>query len=371
MHIEWTEVFKYVSLGFLEWDMLVGQTVINKKYGPGIIIAVDGRYFSVDFEDGKRRCFSFYMSLDYFAPLTPANQLAHRIQLLSLSRQAVKKTIDCTVAHPRLTDIDLELALTWSNHDYLVQDKENFDPIVLQEEHQQNEEIGRLLSARAAELTVMEFYRKNGFNVEDISIQQVLSPQSVEWKTHDLKINGYPVDVKNSRRSERNHDVYTEHCVPEFKQNRQGKEVAIVGVLSPFLSPCCIQNPQAALCSTSPIILGATQWRKLLGLKAFEKSGVFQIELRRLGSNASFLPPWVFEFGPVFYKERDEILAQARHIKVPMEIWGLRSAEILSSVGGANQSIVPILIASGVTVENYWNKELFQAWEWDFMNLDC
>lgn len=367
MHIPWIEVAEYVLLGELEWKMLTGQPVIHKKHGLGVITKVENeRNFYVRFEDGNRKPYSFYLSLEYFAPLEPNDELKFKLLCISLSKKAVEHTIDCKIDHPRLTENDIRVALEWDNRFRIAQSDENSIPNIGLENVQDNKELARLLSARAAELAVKTFYERHGFEAEDISGQQILNPESVEWKTHDLTINGLPVDVKNSRRSERNHDVYTEHCIPTFKQNRQGKDVAIVGVLSPLLSPYCIMNPGAALCSTSPTILGATQWKKLQALKVFEKSGVFQIDLRRLGSKASFLPPWVFEFGSAFYKERDEILAQVTCINTPTELWESRSAETLSTMGNKH-SIVPILIASGVIVENYWSRKSFRAWEWNFM----
>lgn len=365
MRIQWSEISRYVSLGYLEWQMLLGQSVINKKYGPGVISeVVNEREFYVNFRDRNRGPFSFYLSLDYFESLKPSDELAHRILLFSLSKAAVGKTIECIVEHPKLTDIDVRVALTWGNYSHLARDKESLTTLISQGSRRQSEDIGRLLSARAAELAVTAFYRNYGFTVEDISVQQATNRKSSDWKTYDLKINNYPVDVKNCRRSEQNENIYVEHWISKFKYNPQGNKVALVGVLSPYLSPYCIIEPQTSLYSISPLILGVTRWDRLVALKIFEKSGVLQIDL---GSSASFLPPWVFEFGSIFYKMRDELIACIQQIDMPAyDVWKYLHTEMLAS-SGVDQSIAPMLIASGISLTNYWDQKTFRAWELDFI----
>ncbi|HSN77201.1 MAG TPA: hypothetical protein VL334_19190 [Anaerolineae bacterium] len=78
-------------------------------------------------------------------------------------------------------------------------------------------QLGRLLSARAAEIAAADFYRLNGMDVVDVSITQVREPESNEWRKFDLLVDGVPVDVKNARNSRPHTKTYVEHCVPHFK----------------------------------------------------------------------------------------------------------------------------------------------------------
>lgn len=58
----------------------------------------------------------------------------------------------------------------------------------------------KMYSARLAEKGAASFYKSLGYQVEDISITQVTSPNGGDWLNQDLSIAGqWPVDVKNSR----------------------------------------------------------------------------------------------------------------------------------------------------------------------------
>lgn len=95
-------------------------------------------------------------------------------------------------------------------------------------------EIARMLSARAAEKVAIQVYQELGYEVIDTSIEQIKGdPQKNSWKTHDLYLNDcIPVDVKNSRTPLNADNSYVEHVVPQFKSDRDNREVRIAGVLS-------------------------------------------------------------------------------------------------------------------------------------------
>lgn len=120
-----------------------------------------------------------------------------------------------------LTEDDVQLARLW------VTEAGN--------EYQQ----AQMLSARAAEKVVMQFYRQFGCQVLDVSGQQLGADLAgADWLTHDLLVDGKPVDVKNTRPKDSYTDGrtgYAEHVVKRFKQDRSNQHVTIVGVRSPFL----------------------------------------------------------------------------------------------------------------------------------------
>ena len=145
---------------------------------------------------------------------------------IQAAKQVFSAQMKVTVDSPILNAQDMRLALEW----YRGPKK----PVILQQSRasdfnkeiaNDDDELERVLSARAAEKSVMEFYQRYGYYVEDVSIHGVTS-KSLEWKKYDLKINGSSFDVKNSRSSKQNPNSYVEHCVPSFKQDRSSQDVA-------------------------------------------------------------------------------------------------------------------------------------------------
>lgn len=159
-------------------------------------------------------------------------------------------------------------------------------------------EAGRLSSARAAELSVAQYYRDLNFAVEDVSITQLRGGQ--DWLEFDLLVDGSPVDVKNARRSFSSPNMYVEHAVPAFKLARSGKQVSVAGVLSdyrPHLSEDLRLVYQAQ-------VLGEVRLPHLRGL--------FEWMRRRFGDilnldhmwKPEYQPGWVFEYRPEHYPAR-------------------------------------------------------------------
>lgn len=176
----------------------------------------------------------------------------------------------------------------------------------------------RLISARGAEKLVMEFYRKLGHQVEDISIHQV-TEKSQDWIKGDIRVDSKVLlDVKNARISV-NSNVYSEFCIPNFKKERTD-DVLIVGVLSPLFaqekyntswSEHIINrnndnNHLARAYSrkkiiTSPLVLGTFDKTKLEELESHFSDRLLSINMGRNFSTNNYLPHWVFDYPEDFY----------------------------------------------------------------------
>ncbi len=397
--ISWKELAKLVAKGHLEWQILLGGVVENKKLGAGVIERIEGLYFYVAYEDGVK-CHSFAYPLEsyFFSPQLPDNvaeyieglkqkvEEKHRRQQKArsklesafktiidpygrLSQQALSDHIDAQLPHPELDMRDIQLSLEWSRSDEL---KSDINPAesqtIARGKYQKNPELGRVLSARAAEKAAITFFRWHSFTVEDISVKQVIDPLNSEWATYDLIVNGFPVDVKNARRSAQNRDSYVEYCVPRFKQDRHNEDVSIAGVLSNYLWPCHILMPKDAQCDTAILMLGTTTWRRILSLKTeFERPNFLQIDVSPSSNVIQFLPPWLFEFESSLYQRRDKAIDQAKQLPMPgSKLWRIWQKRRDYSTF-ANKQLLPILIAARRDFEEHWEKELLQDWEWDFI----
>jgi cold shock CspA family protein len=107
--------------------------------------------------------------------------------------------LDAGSVHASLTQNDRRLAELWATN------------------NPSDGNRARMLSARAAEIAAMTFYRDQGCEVEDVAIGQI-SRSSQDWLTHDLLVDGaVAIDIKNSRCPPNNKVFYVEHTVPKFK----------------------------------------------------------------------------------------------------------------------------------------------------------
>lgn len=211
---------------------------------------------------------------------------------------------------PKLTREDYELCGAWANQTRSA--CQAFDALTSR--------IGtyksmRLVSARAAELFLINGFRKLGFDVIDVSIGQLSKGRS--WRTHDIEVSGHSVDVKNARRSISTPNSYSEFCVPEFKKNRvTGEEVSIAAVLSDFEKDDSVNRRGEAKVT----YLGNTSASTLMLLQRIASSeSEGRLEIGPFSSHTT--PGWVFEYPDCFYENRrraingiNEIL---RHPDVP------------------------------------------------------
>ena len=89
----------------------------------------------------------------------------------------------------------------------------------------------RLESARMGEKAAAKYYQGLGRMVEDTSIRQLDGSGDTDWVTHDLNVDGQPLDVKNNRSADS--DRFGEHLWPRHKKTRlEHEDVDIVGVVA-------------------------------------------------------------------------------------------------------------------------------------------
>lgn len=379
--VSWKEFRKYVRNNLLQWDLLLGVEVENIRNGYGIIESIEpGGYFFVSHDGFSCKCYSFNCSLDKFEPLILSGRLAKRIKkirklkkrrlakakarkrraeklaqavdreivpFVKRSSQVPINRIVAEIQHPILTEDDVSLALHWSRDEVLRSEIDLGDiwPTV-SAEYEKNWELGRLLSARVAEKAAVAFFQHHGFEVEDISIQQLYSNDLGDWTTHDLEVNGCPYDVKNARRAEHNKNTYVDHCVPKFKLNRNDEDVSIVGVLSNYLWPDSLVSPETARCETGIVVLGETNWRKIHRLKQTFESETLVVDIDNMQDSRQFLPPWLFDYPEPFYQARDVILATSAKLSCPKSrLWEYWRNLLIEATGTSPTNILPILIA--------------------------
>ena len=176
--------------------------------------------------------------------------------------------------------------------------------------------VQRNLAARAGEIAAKSYYSRLGCKVTDVSFQQQLEPGSSDWKTHDLVVDGQPIDVKNSRRSlasaTSNIKTYTEHTVTEFKRDRFRSDVSIAGILSPYLQVLDLLDIDETLTGCAPyserypdpaIYLGETSAPYIRILEQqFSDLGSAQLDFRRDPSSSRyFIPGWLFDYPEISY----------------------------------------------------------------------
>ncbi|MBN2006731.1 MAG: hypothetical protein JXA21_25480 [Anaerolineae bacterium] len=381
------------------WKTIIDQPVMHCQYGNGLIADVCGDtpiiwvYF--ENEEGKlekKRFTPEAFDGQRFTKMKVTTELAQEIALneqrqnqqrLKLeererqakaqraiiehvreaTRQALANNFDVTVSTPDLNAQDIQLALLWSDSPELRQEitPDNVDEKVVYGEYSKHWELGRVLSARAAEKAVANFYQRYGYTVRDISITQIAQEGSLDWKDCDLMVDGDALDVKNSRTSAKNKQNYVEHCVPQFKHSRTNQQVKIAGVLSSYLHACSLVNPDTTPdhWQTTIRFLGLVTLATINSLKhEFEIPGVFHIELERPGRGSSqFLPPWVFDYPKFLYKKRDYAFCDiARQPVLEFSAW---------EEHGTNP--IPIYLAVGVDLLEEWKRDSLLSWEWDFI----
>lgn len=164
-----------------------------------------------------------------------------------------------------------------------------------------------MYSARAAELSMLEVYRRLYGEAIDLSILQERDHHDEQWRIADIDVSGRLVDIKNARSAKSSPKRYVEHCVPKFKSNRYGEEIIISAVLSPHITTDghSIGSPVRWLGETSMSALNELR-------RQFEKPGLLEIDFSRGASESVFLPGWLFDFPQECYKARDDAVARVR-----------------------------------------------------------
>ena len=277
-----------------------------------------------------------------------------RLRRMNSLVEEVKAFLDGTAApRARRTAIqasskDVLLALHWTDQHAKLRDQLRAGSITLKKVaglHGQDHELARLLSARMAEHAVMRFYRSLGREVVDVSGSQIMPGNDEAWLTHDVLAGEVPIDVKNARRSRphkghHSHEHYVEHCVPAFKNDRNQVDVAIVGVLSPYIWMRDLIEPMNAAPNwdTNITILGECSRGKLERLReVFERPENFELGIDIQGRSS--LPPWVYDY------PRD---ALARTPRPPDLIPILEELRALGLLEEAGISPVALVLTAGV-----------------------
>lgn len=272
---------------------------------------------------------------------------------------------------PILYEEDINLSIEWIQDKNLqneLRNYKNFGVLIDQYEKDKEagdtksakaalKEIGRVLSARAAEKAAKLVYEQNGAKVEDVSIQPLRQRNLTDWKYFDLKVDGYPVDIKNSRRSLSSRDRYVEHCVPKFKSVRNDVNVRIAGILSQDLRPKNLFEPEKyPNRDTSLLFLGETDFRIIEQLRKEFSSAHFEIDFGRPAHGAKyFLPPWVFNYPSNLYERRDVAIAALK--KLSIVDYNLCQQKKFNCI--------PSCLAANINLSGYWPKESLKTWEWD------
>ncbi len=242
-----------------------------------------------------------------------------------------------------LSASDIDLCLAWANVNSVCESTD--EGIRLLQEAVSNYNACRLLSARVAELSTASFYSELGNNVSDVSMTQIEKADE-RWKDFDLLVGVDPLDVKNSRKSFTSPEVYVEHCIPRFKQDRKsGAEVSIVGVLSDY-------SPDA-----KKIVSGAVDCVILGQINVSEMRQLFVWMRRRFGNflnlnglwDTGFLPGWMFEYPAAQYQQRhsvvlriDSLLAEIKLTSTLSDVnipgWLLTMSSVTSHKDAKNRS---------------------------------
>jgi hypothetical protein len=268
--------------------------------------------------------------------------------------------IKASVKQPPLSSQDIRLALRWSSRLSELKKELESNPTEVNKllfNNHKNYELGRVLSARAAEKAAASFYNRYGLHVKDISISQLSEEgKSSDWRLYDFDVEGkFFLDVKNSRRSKNSPERYTEHCVPEFKKKDQtvSKDVIIVGTLSEYLYGLDFTDMDP-FTKKSVIYLGELDKKKIDYLRnSFQDENLI---LDFSEENKMFFPPWLFDYPEFVYKNRKQYIR-----KTLME-----SATEYSIWKMSGQNYFPVFIAKGIDIKHKWGKNDFAEWQWKF-----
>lgn len=271
----------------------------------------------------------------------------------NLSAQAMNPTVETCYPLPKLDEDDLRLVEKWHNPPWNSLDRTS----VIKAEGKKKWELGRLLSARAAEKVAVKFYRHYGKKVTDISITQVDENSGSEWKNYDLNVDGLPIDVKNSRRAQNSPDRYTEHYIQKgFKHSKDNQEVIISGVFSPYLWPHALLEPTEYHGDTTIQFLGETTHEKQQALKSEFKNSLDFDEPTSTGEY--FLPPWVFDYPEYVYTQRNKARKE------------LKEFANLNSLKGApfEFNLIPLSIGAGIDLTEILGNKISEEWEMLFLD---
>lgn len=286
-------------------------------------------------------------------PEINSQNLIDRQRFINLSAQAMNPNVETCFSLPKLDEDDLRLVEKWDNRPPNSLNR----PSVIKAQGKEKWELGRLLSARAAEKVAMDFYQHYKKKVKDISITQIDENIKSEWQKYDLDVDDIPIDVKNSRRSRNSPDRYTEHYIQKgFKRNKENQEVKIAGVLSRYLWPGTLLDSTEYEGDTTIQFLGETTHEKQQALKSEFKNSIDPDEPSPTGEY--FLPPWVFDYPEYVYTERNKALKELKNFT---NLGALKRAPF-------EFNLIPVSIAVGIELTEILGDAVSDDWEQGFLN---
>ena len=158
----------------------------------------------------------------------------------------------------------------------------------------------RVTSARRAEKSAISYFQQIVGDVRDISILQ-LDGRMRDWRTHDLSVDGNPIDVKNVRH------VYGSFVVGDKpKETPLREEVPVFGVVS---------DPDG---SRGQIVVGEAHRQELESLGAVVRKFCDLVDLplrwSRVAQWKTGLAPWQMDFRPQHYRHRQLRKATGRFL---------------------------------------------------------
>lgn len=206
---------------------------------------------------------------------------------------------------PELSRDDFQLCSLWGNYvDYTnepIRDRRSLGVAI------GLPRSAKLMSARAAELIVKSYYQELGHIVEDISIRQIVNTD-VGWMTHDLNVDGKPVDVKNARRSLSSKNSYSEFFVRKLKEvasQDAHSEVTITGTLSEYVS---FHGTSRPFLPPTVLVLGEVSRRTLDRAQVWMKDRTHDhLDLVNF-AEPRFFPAWFFEYPESHYRKRETVI---------------------------------------------------------------
>jgi hypothetical protein len=147
----------------------------------------------------------------------------------------------------------------------------------------------------------------SGYRVQDIAGTQLMHPGG-DWRTHDLLVDGVPVDVKSARQAIRNARAYTSFVVKGAKREAKGTPVWLAAVLTPYYTEEQIAHSD----SLHGVFLGFCKPEGLFTLQDRLPALNCALEWAHPASDPSYLAPWMFSLEHM--ADTDSRISAARHI---------------------------------------------------------
>lgn len=277
---------------------------------------------------------AIYVKVDSF-PKHIKLEYAHFIEIINQYQnyKHVNVSFEPNEIYSQLKPIDYALAKQWMqpSNNYLF-------------------EYAKMISARGAELAAIKFYTLFDYKVIDTAITQI-NKTSNDWKLFDLHVNDIKyIDVKNSRGVLNEQLSYSEHCIPKFKETRNGNQINILGVISPYFR---LENEEEILTenslhSTNKIenmitILGEVSLNDINTYASRFSQKNLEINI----NTETFTPDWMLEYPIEFYEERDKL---KENFKINFTQYPkLNEYYIL------NKNLIPFFLSCGIDLPEEWN----------------